>query len=90
MSGRILLASIRNLGKYPCPRCLIPLHQIHNLGNPQDMAQWTRVVHINSASRCSKVSSARRLIYEKNMQVNCGAVEDILQDMSLVPTSVSD
>ena len=54
------------------------------------MAQRTRAVRIDSASRRSKVSSARRLIYEKDMQVNCGAVEDILQDMSLVPTSVSD
>ena len=78
------------MGKYSCPRCIISLYQIHNLGNPQDMAQWTRAAHIDSASRHSKVSSARRLIYEKNMQVNCGAVKNILRDMSLVPTLVSE
>lgn len=54
------------------------------------MAQRTRAVRVDDASRRSKVSAARRLIYEKNMQINCGAVENILRDMSLVPTSVSE
>ena len=87
--GRILIACIRNLGKCPCPRCLIPRYQIHNLGRPRDVARRTTAARVNSPMRRSKVSSARRLIYEKNMQINCAAVEDLLRDMSLVPTSVS-
>lgn len=89
MLGRILIASIRNLGKCPCPRCLIPLNQIHNLGKPRDMARRLTASRVDNLMRRSKVSSARRLIYEKNMQINCSAVENLLRDTSLVPTSVS-
>ena len=87
--GTILLASIRNLGKCPCPHWFIHCDQICNLGKPQYMAQQVIASRVDDATWCSKVSSARRLIYEKNMLVNCTAVENILCDMSLVPTSVS-
>ena len=86
---RILLASIRNLGRCPCPRCLIPLNQIHNLAKPRDMARRITGSRVDSVMRRTRVSAARRLIYEKNMQVGCAAVEDLLYETSLVPTSVS-
>ena len=78
-----------NLGKCPCPRCLIPLSQVHNLGMARDMLQRNLLVCINNPERQGRVFTARRLIYEKNLLVNGSAVEVLLQDMSLVLTSVS-
>ena len=86
---RILLASIKNLGRCPCPRCLIPLDQIHNLAKPRDMARRVTAPRVDSVMRRTRVSATRRLIYEKNMQVNCTVVRDLLYETSLVPTSVS-
>ena len=86
---RGLLASIRNLGRCPCPRCLIPLDQTHNLVKPSDMVWKITASRADSVMCCTRVSATRRLIYEKNMQVCCTAVEDLLYKTSLVPTSVS-
>ena len=86
--SRILIASIRNLGKCPCPRCLIPLSQVHNLGMPRDMSQREVMAHVDNAEWQGKVFAAQRLIYEKNSLVNGAAIEALLQDVSLVPTSV--
>ena len=86
---RILLASIRNLGRCPCPRCLIPLDLVHNLGMPRDMMQRVSKARVDGIEHQNKVAAARRFIYERNMQVNSTAVEALLRDWSGVPTTVS-
>ena len=85
---RVLLSSIRNLGTCPCPRCLIPLSRVHNLGMPRDTAQRSSMARVDDNVRQSKVKSARKLIYEKSYIVNSAAVENLLKPESLVPTSV--
>lgn len=86
--NRILIASIRNLGKCPCPRCLIPLSHVHNLGMARDRAQRVTMARVDDSQRRNLVSAARKFIYEKNLQVNSSAVENLLRGMSLVPTAV--
>ena len=86
--NRILIASIRNRGRCPCPRCLIPLNRVHNIGMARDMAQRVTMPRVDDSQRRTRVSAAREIIYDKNMQVNCAAVEQLLQDMSWVPTAV--
>jgi hypothetical protein len=87
-ANRILLASIRNLGTCPCPRCLIPLARAHCFGMARDTTQRTAIVRVDNQTRRNKVYAARRLIYEKQYRVNAAAIEDLLKDESLVPTSV--
>jgi hypothetical protein len=87
-ANRILLASIRNLGICPCPRCLIPLSHAHCFGMARDTAQRTAIVRVDNQTRQNKVYAARRLIYEKQYRVNAAAIEDLLKDESLVATSV--
>jgi len=87
--SRILLASVRDKGICPCPRCRIPKNRIQNLGMPQDRKQRSTLRRLDDAQRRSRVSSARALIYEKNKRVNNAAVERLLKPESLVPTSVS-
>jgi hypothetical protein len=53
-----------------------------------DMMQRVTMARVDDNQRRSRVYAARRLIYEKNRQVNCTAVEELLSEMSLVPTIV--
>jgi hypothetical protein len=87
---RILIASIRNLGNCPCPRCLIPLNRVHNLGMARDITQRATMTRVDDSQRRSIVFAARRIIYELNLQVNSTAVENLLREISLVPTVVCD
>jgi hypothetical protein len=86
--NRILIAGIRNLGSCPCPRCLIPLTRVHNMGMKLDAKQRVTMARVDNSQRRSVVGSARTLIYEQNLQVNSAAVERLLKDSSLVPTTV--
>src|ERR1700720_2643641 len=86
---RILIACVRNLGNRPCPRCLIPLSHVHNMGMARDMMQRETMARVDDIHRRSSVNAARRVIYEKNFQVNSTGVENMLRDMSLVPTVAS-
>jgi hypothetical protein len=83
-----VLATIRNLGRLPCPRCLVPLSKVHRLGTLADMQQrrdnhrrWDHEHEYN-------LNKARDHIYQRNMQVNSGAVEALLSQESFVPTVV--
>lgn len=55
---------------------------------PRDMSQREVMAHVDNVEQQGKVFAAQRLIYEKNSLVNGAAVEALLQDVSLVPTSV--
>jgi hypothetical protein len=54
----------------------------------RDMSQRVTMARVDDASRQGKVYAARRLIYEKKYLVNGAAIEGLLKDQSLVPTSV--
>lgn len=88
MTIRILLASIRNLGNCPCPRCEIELSKVHNIGMPLDRKQRRTKARIDNAVRQDQVNCARKLIYEEGYLVNSAHVERLLKPKSLVPTSV--
>jgi hypothetical protein len=85
---RILIASIRNLGRCPCPRCLIPLDRVANLGMRRDMAQRRTLARIDNVKRRNRVEMAREKIYKNGYVVDSTAVEALLQEDSLVPTAV--
>jgi hypothetical protein len=85
---RILIASIRNLGRCPCPRCLIPLDRVANMGMRRDMTQRESLARIDDVDRRGRVAAARKSIYEKNLSINGVGVKRLLQEDSLVPTAV--
>jgi hypothetical protein len=87
---RILIASIRNLGRCPCPRCLIPLDRVIDMGKRRDMTQRGTLARIDDMSRRNRIDSAREIIYEKNYAVDSNPVENLLKVDSLVPTAVRD
>ncbi|KAH7904490.1 hypothetical protein BJ138DRAFT_1019091 [Hygrophoropsis aurantiaca] len=84
---KILLACIRNRGGCPCPRCLIPLSRVQNLGMARDMAQRRSLARVDDDRRRNAISNARNLIYEKGWAVSSAPVEKLLKADSLVPTA---
>ncbi|KAF9230744.1 hypothetical protein BU15DRAFT_83245 [Melanogaster broomeanus] len=63
---KVLIATIRNLGKCPCPRCLIPKARVDLLATEADVLQRRSLSRSDTAQRRAKVVSARKLIYESN------------------------
>ena len=85
---RILLAGIRNLGRCPCPRCLIPLDRAPNMGRPRDMVQRMSLSRVDNLELHSHIKVAREMIYMKNYKTDSKVVEDLLRKDSLVLTMV--
>jgi hypothetical protein len=75
------------MGKFPCPKCLIPKDMLHKLGTPVD-EELRRVFRVDDEKRQEKINQARRLIYEQGYVVNSQRVDAILGEESLVPTNV--
>jgi hypothetical protein len=86
--NRILLASIRNLGCCPCPRCRIPLDHAHYFGMARDRSQRVSLARVDDQDRRFNIATARRFIYENKKRVNSAAVERLLKENSLVPSTV--
>lgn len=83
------MASIRDKGRCPCPRCLIPLERVEKLGTVQDMRQRKSLARVDDEAKRLKITHAREYIYDRNFAVDSNCVEDLLKDQSLVPTDVS-
>ena len=86
---RILLASIWNLGRCPCPHCLIPLDHVQNMGMCCDMMQHMSLAQVNNLEWHRCIKAVQEIIYLKNYKTDSNAVEDLLWQDSLVPTAAS-
>ncbi|KAI0248508.1 hypothetical protein BJV78DRAFT_1276556 [Lactifluus subvellereus] len=82
---KVLLSSIRLLGRSPCPRCLIKKDEISEVGTPRDLERRANV-RIDNKRHQKKIESARKLIFRKGKPIAAKAVEDLLLEESLVPT----
>src|ERR1700761_3822096 len=83
---RVLLATIRDNGDCPCPRCLTPKSKLHLMGFARDIA--FRANHLRKYFR-GKIEAARRAIYVHGFGIRSKKVEDLLKDTSAVPTIAS-
>lgn len=83
---RALLATIRDKGNCPCPRCLIPKTEFHRLGLLSDISH--RISKIRSYLH-DKVTAARAAIYNGGAPIKGSVLEAYLKENSLVPTLVS-
>jgi hypothetical protein len=86
---RALIATIRQLGGCPCPRCLIPKSRLHNFSMTRDRQQRTTLQRSHGDQK-QLVNTTRKLIYEKNYGVDSTGVENLLKPCSWVPTYVND
>ena len=82
---RILLATIRDKGLCPCPRCLVPKTHLDRLGLKLDIRNRLTQFRWYMAN---KVKAARHIIYELARPITGTKVEALLKPFSGVPTEV--
>ncbi|KXN86458.1 hypothetical protein AN958_10073 [Leucoagaricus sp. SymC.cos] len=80
---KVLLATIRDKGLFPCPRCLISKSALHSLGLKDDTNTRTQGFCSYFAE---KIANARHAIYNHGYAIRSVVVEAILKPFSLVPT----
>jgi hypothetical protein len=85
----VLLASLRDKGGCPCPRCLVRKNLIPEVGTRRDQRRREADVREDNAGQRYNIARARSFIYEKGYVVNSKAVDGMLKARSLVPTIVS-
>ena len=86
---RVLIATIRDKGGCPCPRCLIPKKYLPGLGTTSDTKLRTEQLRSDTTQRRGKIIQARDFIYNKGYVVNSKNVDNLLKEESYVPTEVS-
>lgn len=88
LPNRVLIATIRDLGSCPCPRCSVTKEAISKLGTDADRESRRVHVHEDTAARRTAIEKARKLIYRDGYVVNSALVEALLKEHSWVPTEV--
>lgn len=94
MLYRALMATIKNNGNCPCPRCKVRKQDISKLGMKSDMASrrsetYKTGIRKDDLHYRAIISSSRKVVYENDYGVDSKAIDRILKAESLVPTSVS-
>ena len=87
---RVLIASIRDKGQCPCPRCTMSISEVKSLGTPEDTVRCAGLIRLDDEEHCRTIRAARELILKYNHAVDSKDVEELLKAKSLTPTAVSD
>ncbi|EJD00044.1 uncharacterized protein FOMMEDRAFT_112387 [Fomitiporia mediterranea MF3/22] len=83
---KVLLATMKFLGSFPCPRCLIPASKIlSSLGKPRDMRYRIKYRRTDNPDRQYRVNKARELIYTSRKRLTHPRVKLHLDPHSLTP-----
>jgi hypothetical protein len=83
---RVLIATIKDMGMCPCPRCLTPKSSFGLLGLATDMLN--RVNNLRKYALTS-VLKAREFIYQSGNTVDGAKVDNALGEGSWVPVLVT-
>lgn len=84
---RVLLATIRDKGNCPCPKCLIPKSNFARLGLLSDLAVRTTKI---CEYFLDLIVAAHDTIYKQGVPIKGSVPEHYLKPFSLVPTFVSE
>ena len=87
----MLLATIRDMGACPCPRCFVAKEDIWKMGMKLDMRQREQHLRVDDEARRRIVGLAHTLVYDpiKNYNPTSAGIERLLQPRSWVPTEAS-
>ena len=86
---RVKIATIRDFGIHPCPRCLVLKDKIPEIGRDEDRRTRVESSRTDTIERQAQVDQARKNLYEDGYALAGDHVDGILKDSSLVPTRVS-
>ena len=88
---RVLIATIRDMGGCPCPRCTIKKESLYALGTTGDTADRILKARHDDDNFRSIVQEARDNVYRKGYALQSEpGVERLLKESSLVLTLVSN
>lgn len=65
------------------------MDRVPNMGMRRDMAQRISLARVDNIQYRNRVEAAREAVYTSNLGVDSTAVETLLKEHSLVPTTVS-
>jgi hypothetical protein len=85
---RTLIATIKDFGTHPCPRCLVSIDQIPAIGRDDDRKRRDKTRRQDNAERQNNVNDARRILYEEGYAITGDRVDGLLKEGSWVPTMV--
>ncbi|KIK26402.1 hypothetical protein PISMIDRAFT_274760 [Pisolithus microcarpus 441] len=83
---KTLLATLKFLGRSPCPRCLVQKNTIFNLGAKKDRYIRKKTQRVDDEHRRFSIENARKAIFEFGRSMLSTAVENILGMLSVTPT----
>ncbi|KAF7349533.1 hypothetical protein MSAN_01743700 [Mycena sanguinolenta] len=84
---KVLLATIRNLGKAPCPRCYLRKEDIPNLGTVQDKRKREKLGRTDEHIKKGFVTRVRDWIFKLGRSVKSKTFDYFLLERSWTPTS---
>ncbi|TRM55113.1 hypothetical protein BD626DRAFT_373491, partial [Schizophyllum amplum] len=82
---KTILASIKSLGRHPCPRCEIPKDLFADMGTLLDKQHREEMARQDSDARQERVETARGMIFEQGYVVNGEAIDKTLGGKSETP-----
>jgi len=80
-----MLQTIKSMGLYPCPRCLVLKGDIPQVGSFLDMKNRQKAARVYSIKN---VEIARKAIFDSGRSVSYNGPHDLLKIGSWVPTRV--
>ena len=83
---RMLMTCLKYLLTCPCPQCLLLKSQIPRIGSKSDTKDRLKLVCVDSESRRKAVDSARKLLFEKGVNITSTRIKGILDRESLTAT----
>jgi hypothetical protein len=72
----------------PCPRCLLLKSRTPMIGTKTDAKQRINLARIDTEDRRMKIEIARKLMFERGLNITSSKIEYLLRPTSLVPTRV--
>ncbi|KAF7326767.1 hypothetical protein MVEN_02595700 [Mycena venus] len=84
---KVLLATIHNLGRCPCPRCLVTKDKLDQIGTVRDNKIRVNSRRVDDEGYRAYVHRARDWIYRSARGIRSKKVETLLAPKSLVPTT---
>ena len=86
---RVLIATIRNNGAYPCIRCLIPKKDFYKLAQLREMRYRLSKAHVDDSERKRLVRKSIKTMEKKRLPVTSESVTGALDFGSMTPVAVS-
>ena len=86
---RALIATIKDFGTCPCPRCTITTDQISAIGRDDDRKRRVELRRSDNTERREIVNKARKQLYEEGYAITGDHVDGLLKETSQVPTKVT-